>query len=126
VDLSVRHIAELLLLSMGVASSMFSAIGILAVRNFYERLHYTGPISTTGVAAIGAAVLVREGISTPSIKVVLIVLVILAMNPVLTHATARAARVRRLGQWEAQEEENIKLLETEDQPETRRAKEEHS
>jgi multisubunit Na+/H+ antiporter MnhG subunit len=44
-------------------------------------------------------VLVEEPLSSAGIKAVLIALIMLATGPILVHATARAARVRKQGRW---------------------------
>jgi multisubunit Na+/H+ antiporter MnhG subunit len=44
-------------------------------------------------------VVVSESFSQVGIKALLVFLVLLITNPVLTHATARAGRVRRFGGW---------------------------
>jgi len=49
----------------------------------------------------------EESFSAAGIKALLVALVLLATNPVLTHATARAARVRALGEWTVQEGEQV-------------------
>ncbi|MGH9397326.1 MAG: cation:proton antiporter [Terriglobia bacterium] len=105
--MNVHQISVYILLTIGVASALFSSIGILLVHDFYERLHYMAPAATVGVTAIAAAVIVQESFSLTSAKVLFICLVVLIMNPVLTHATARAARIRRLGQWQPQPDEKV-------------------
>lgn len=87
------------LLGLGVGSALLSAVGLLATRNPYDQLHFTGPATVIAPVAIAAAVLVEEPLSSAGVKAVLIALVMLATGPVLIHATARAARVRERGRW---------------------------
>ena len=56
-------------------------------------------IVTTSIACFAAAIVVDKHFSSAGIKAVMIAVVIIAMNAVLTHATARAARVRQFGRW---------------------------
>jgi monovalent cation/proton antiporter MnhG/PhaG subunit len=95
----VSEVAVAVLLGLGVGSALLSAVGLLATRNPYDQLHFTGPATVIGPVAIAAAVLVEEPLSSAGVKAVLIALVMLATGPVLIHATARAARVRERGRW---------------------------
>jgi multisubunit Na+/H+ antiporter MnhG subunit len=52
-------------------------------------------------------VVVKEGWGQATIKTILVAMVLLLINAVLTHATARAARVRALGHWQPAPEEHI-------------------
>jgi multicomponent Na+:H+ antiporter subunit G len=109
---SVGDIAVAVLLALGVASALLGALGLLATRNPYDQLHFTGPATVIGPVAIAAAVLVEEPLSSAGIKSVLVALVLLGTGPVLVHATARAARVRERGRWVVLSEE----LKTKEQP----------
>lgn len=95
----MSEVAVAVLLGLGVGSALLSAVGLLATRNPYDQLHFTGPATVVGPVAIAAAVLVEEPLSSAGVKAVLIALVMLATGPVLIHATARAARVRERGRW---------------------------
>jgi multicomponent Na+:H+ antiporter subunit G len=96
VDVSFRDLAEYVLLALGVGVQVLSAIGVLAMRNAYERLHYVGTASVGG-ALICVAVTVRESFSLIGNKALLVAVFFLVTGPVLTHATARAVRVREEG-----------------------------
>jgi monovalent cation/proton antiporter MnhG/PhaG subunit len=87
------------LLWLGVAVELFSCLGVVAMRTVYDRLHYTGPAATLGAALIAAAVVLREGYSSSSAKAILLAAFLAGVNPLIVHATARAAQLRekRLG-----------------------------
>ena len=95
------------LLAVAVISAWICCLGLLVIGEFFERLHYMASASTVSMFAVLAAVVVQEGWGQASIKTILIALVIFLMNAVLTHATARAARVRRLGHWPPDPKEHI-------------------
>jgi monovalent cation/proton antiporter MnhG/PhaG subunit len=99
VGLTVGDVAVDVLLAVGVASALLSALGLLATRDPYDQLHFTGPATVIAPVAIAAAVLVEEPFSSAGIKSVLVALVMLGTGPVLVHATARAAWVREHGRW---------------------------
>jgi multicomponent Na+:H+ antiporter subunit G len=92
-------VAVVVLLAIGVGSALLGAVGILAARDPYDQLHFTGPATVIGPIAIAGAVLVEEPLSSAGIKAVLVALIMIATGPILLHATARAARVRERGRW---------------------------
>jgi multicomponent Na+:H+ antiporter subunit G len=100
--MSLRELAVVALLVVGVAATLLSCLGVLVMRDAYDRLHYTGPASAIAPVAIAAAVVVEERLSAAGVKAVLVALVLLVTNPVLGHATARAARIRQFGEWTIQ------------------------
>jgi multicomponent Na+:H+ antiporter subunit G len=112
---SVGDVAVAALLVLGVGSLLLGAAGLLATRDPYDQLHFTGPGTVIGPIAIAAAVLVEEPLSSAGIKSVLVALVMLTTGPVLIHATARAARVRERGRWVVLSEE----LEQKEHPSSR-------
>ncbi|HET9183910.1 MAG TPA: monovalent cation/H(+) antiporter subunit G [Candidatus Angelobacter sp.] len=87
------------LLGIGVASIVLSSLALLIMKDFYERLHYLSPPATISIICFTAAVIADKHLSQAGIKALLIMVVLLAMNAVLTHATARAARIRQFGRW---------------------------
>jgi multicomponent Na+:H+ antiporter subunit G len=112
---SVGDVAVAALLVLGVGSLLLGAAGLLATRDPYDQLHFTGPGTVIGPIAIAAAVLVEEPLSSAGIKSVLVALGMLTTGPVLIHATARAARVRERGRWVVLSEE----LEQKEHPSSR-------
>jgi multicomponent Na+:H+ antiporter subunit G len=82
-------------------------LALTLLRNFYVRLHYLAPVTTIGFIPLLIAVVIREGAGQAAMKTILVFATLLLINAVLTHATARAARVRRLGHWTADSEEHI-------------------
>jgi multicomponent Na+:H+ antiporter subunit G len=101
---SVRHLIEYLLLALGTGTMVLSAVGVLAMRSIYDRLHYVGSASV-GAALVCIAVTVRESFSLIGNKAMLIAFFLLVSGPVLVHATARAARIRERGSWSVDERE---------------------
>jgi monovalent cation/proton antiporter MnhG/PhaG subunit len=102
-----------ILLWAGIVAVVTGSLGILFARTVFDRLHYAGLVSSVGTVGVAAAVAIHEGWSQAGIKCALIGLLILFANPVLTHATARAARVRRYGKLMPEPQERVRFL---DQP----------
>jgi multicomponent Na+:H+ antiporter subunit G len=103
----LKEVAVAVLLGAGVVVELASVLGALLLRDAFDRLHFTAPATTLGPLAIAAAVIVRESFSQAGIKALLVAVVLLVTNPVLTHATARAARIRAHGEWTAQGGEEV-------------------
>ncbi len=103
--MSGTGVAVVVLLTVGVAIELLCCLGVLVMNDAYDRLHYTGPASTVGVAAIAGAVLLEQGLSAVALKVLLVVAIVLFTSPLLVHATARAGRVREHGGWVVRPEE---------------------
>ncbi len=87
-----------ILLGIGVLGFAFTVVGLLFSRDLYDQIHYLAPGSIVGSLAFTAAAIVHEGFSQSGTKAILIALLLLIGNPVLSHATARAGRIRRNGQ----------------------------
>jgi multicomponent Na+:H+ antiporter subunit G len=100
-----RGVAGIALLALGVGIELACCVGVLLMRGVYDKLHYTSPATTLGAFAIAGAVLIRESFVQFGIKALLVAVVLLITNPVLSHATARAARIRRFGHWTARSQE---------------------
>jgi multicomponent Na+:H+ antiporter subunit G len=101
----MQRVLVIVLLSGGVAVELMCCIGVLVMRQFYNRLHYLGPASTLGAFLIGAALVVQNALKQQGVKSILVVALLVTVGPVLTHATARAARIREFGRWVILEEE---------------------
>ncbi|MGI8712411.1 MAG: monovalent cation/H(+) antiporter subunit G [Solirubrobacteraceae bacterium] len=84
------------LLVGGVAIEILCCVGVLVMRTAYARLHYTAPAGL-GALLLAVAILLREGFSLIGDKALLIAVFVLVTSPVLSHVTARAARIRELG-----------------------------
>ncbi len=86
------------LLAVGVAAQLAGVVGVLVAADVYDRLHFTGPASIFGPSALALAIVIDEGpLSQAGLKSMLVALLLLALSPVLVHATARAAYVRERG-----------------------------
>ena len=105
--MSPRLAASVALLVLGVGTELACCVGVLVMRGVYDKLHYTAPATTLGTFAIAGAVLLRTGVVQYGIKALLVALALSLTNPVRTHATARAARIRRFGHWTTRAEEEV-------------------
>lgn len=79
---------------------MFSgAIGFLRFPDFYTRLHATGKCDTLGEILIIIALIIYDGLSPLSAKLLFLSFFMLLANPAGTHAMMRAAYVTGVRPW---------------------------
>lgn len=89
---------------------VFTAIpcwALLLFDDVFDRLHYLSVVTTVATFAMLMAVVIKEGWGQATIKTILVFFVLLLINAVLTHATARSARVREFGYWTPQPDEDL-------------------
>ncbi len=88
--MTAADIVSAVFLGVGTAAVLLSCLGVLAGRNAYARLHYLGPAVIVGATACVLAVIAEDGLSQSGIKAILMLVVLLVIAPILSHATARA------------------------------------
>ena len=105
--MNAATVAVEVLVWVAVLTCLICCLGIVLMKDFFERLHYMATVSTVATVALLIAIVIEQGWGEAAIKMSLIVMVLFLMNAVLTHATARAARVRDLSRWQPAEGEKI-------------------
>ena len=105
--MSAADIAVAACLAVCVLSALICCLGIVVIKDFFERLHFMSTVTTISAFALLAAVVVKEGWGQAAIKTILTFMVLLLINAVLTHVTARAKRVREHGHWQPDPDEGI-------------------
>jgi multisubunit Na+/H+ antiporter MnhG subunit len=108
---SAAAIVESVLLAAAALLTLVCAVGVLVMPDPFQKLHYLAPPAAFASFLVAAAVFVR-GNATGGIKAVLAALVLLAINAAVTHATARAARIRDAGQLAPTGDEEILVVGT--------------
>jgi monovalent cation/proton antiporter MnhG/PhaG subunit len=86
------------LLILGVALELFAVLGMVVMRDVFDRLHYVG-LAGYGALLIAIAILVSESWSLIGDKALATAGLLLLIGPVLVHTTARSFRTRRDGDW---------------------------
>ncbi|MFL5389694.1 MAG: monovalent cation/H(+) antiporter subunit G [Myxococcales bacterium] len=92
-------IAVDILLALAVVVALLSAIGVAAMRDPYQRLHFIAPPASLSALFVTAAILVGEKQKQAGGKAALVAFLLYFMNAIVTHATARAHFVREKGTW---------------------------
>jgi multicomponent Na+:H+ antiporter subunit G len=96
---TIHGIVAGILLGLATAVVLTSSVGILVMRDAYQKLHYVTPIAVVAPVIVAVAVLIQSGWTENSLETWLAVLFMLIGGPFLTHATIRAARIRDQGDW---------------------------
>ncbi len=77
-----------------IAGSLFALIGaagIIRLPDVFARMHGAGIVDTLGMGLILAGLMIHEGFTLVTVKLILIVVFIFFASPTTTHALARAA-----------------------------------
>ncbi len=98
------------LLAAIVVSCWIGCIGMLRMRDPNQALHYLSFPAAVAAALLPFAFLCLSGWSPATLKAALVALFLLASNAVVTHATARAFRVRAIGHWEPRKGDAIEFV----------------
>ena len=80
-----------IIIVIGAIFMAFGVIGLFRFRDFYARILVTAKIDTVGAITIIIGIAFRHGASFFSLKLVLLVLLILVLNPLAAHIIARSA-----------------------------------
>jgi multisubunit Na+/H+ antiporter MnhG subunit len=98
--MNLHHpIGETITLAVVVLACWFGVIGMLRMKEPTQALHYLS-LPAVGAIALTIAVFLETGPTQAAWKTASIMVMLLAVNSVVTHASARAFRTRELGHWE--------------------------
>ncbi len=92
-------IAGLLVFTAGCC--WVGVLGMARMRVPLEALHFLALPASLGIISVAVAVWLQMGAGQVALKTTLIAAILLLFNSVVTHATARAFRLRELGHIEA-------------------------
>ena len=79
------------IVAVGIVFILFGVIGIIKYKDFYQRILVTAKIDTVGVITIILGLAVKHGLSFFSLKVLLLMIILMIINPLATHMIARSA-----------------------------------
>lgn len=100
---TVRTVLVALFLALGCFFIFVAAVGLVRFPDFYTRMHPAGKGDTLGQAMVLVGLIIHEGFSMVSMKLVLILLFIFLANPTATHAIAKAAYIAGVKPWAKEE-----------------------
>lgn len=108
--MSLRVILTNVFLWLGVGLELISCLGVVVMRDTYSRLHFSSPGILGGVC-IAVAVVIKDSFSLIGDNTIVVAVFLVLASPLLTHATARAARIDEHGEWGLRREEDIEVEE---------------
>jgi monovalent cation/proton antiporter MnhG/PhaG subunit len=111
---SARAVVVWALLGAAALVTLLCSVGVAVMRDPLQRLHFIAPPATLGSALVTIALFVDEHDKDACGKAVLVTFVLTLINGIASHATARAARIRRLGTWVAVPGERVPIRGTSD------------
>lgn len=103
-------VLEIVFLAIVVISCWLGVLGMWRMREPMQALHYLSVPATVGVFALAVAAFLEEGSSQIAWKTLLVAFILMGINSVGTHATARAFRARELGHWEPLDGDPIEFV----------------
>ncbi|HTU33816.1 MAG TPA: monovalent cation/H(+) antiporter subunit G [Candidatus Acidoferrum sp.] len=103
-------LAASLLVWIAVALAIFCAIGVAITRTAFERLHFSAILASLCTALIILAVWLDDPSWQARLKGLFIAILLFVMNGVLSHATARAIRIRQAKRLDIDAGERIPVI----------------
>jgi multisubunit Na+/H+ antiporter MnhG subunit len=95
----VKDVFSDILLGLAVLIVLASAVGVLAMRDAYQKLHFVTPAAMVAPALVALAVMVQHGVYEMTGESFLALFFMIIAGPFISHATIRAIRVREKGDW---------------------------
>jgi len=89
--MNIFDITAVILISGGVFFLLIGSIGLIRLPDFFSRSHATGKADTLGLMLVLTGLMVYEGLTLNSAKMLIILVFVGLTNPTATHALARAA-----------------------------------
>lgn len=103
--MELRTILCGIFLVIGCFFMLVSAVGVIRFPDFYSRIHPAGKSDTMGQAMVIVGLIIYEGFTFVSIKLLMIIAFIFIAHPTATHAIARAAHASGLRAWSREEKD---------------------
>jgi multisubunit Na+/H+ antiporter MnhG subunit len=88
--MSASGIIALVLVALGIAVGLLSALAMLPLTFAFDRLHFVAPAAVGGMWLIAVGIVAEEGLSATGVKSLLVAAILTLVSPILTHATARS------------------------------------
>jgi monovalent cation/proton antiporter MnhG/PhaG subunit len=105
----MKTIAIETLVACAVAITLLSVLGMLRMRDPYQRMHYIAPPASLSAILITIAIFLQQGLKPEAFKAVFITLVLIGMNAFVTHAAARAFRIAETKNWRPKPGEEVPI-----------------
>jgi multicomponent Na+:H+ antiporter subunit G len=87
----LQSIVSIIFVITGILFMLAGSIGIIRLPDFFSRSHAASKTDTLGIIFVISGLIIYEGFTQSSLKLVLIMLFLAFSNPIGSHAIARAA-----------------------------------
>ncbi len=84
---------------LGLVFLVIAAIGMVRLPDVYTRSHAVGLTDTWGAFFLLLGLALYQGFSFNAIKILIVLILLIFLNPVISHATVRAALRSGLKPW---------------------------
>jgi multisubunit Na+/H+ antiporter MnhG subunit len=95
----VRDVVSDTLLGLAVVIVLGASMGVLLMRDAYQKLHFVTPAALVAPLLVLLAIGVQAGLYENTGETLVALLFMVIAGPFLSHATMRAIRVREKGDW---------------------------
>ncbi len=102
------------LVTVAVLLAGVSVMGMLRMREPYQRMHYISPPASLTPLLITIAIFLQDGIKPELFKAIVITFVLIGMNTAVTHAAARAFRISETKDWQPAPGEEVPIYGTDE------------
>ncbi|MGC1782430.1 MAG: monovalent cation/H(+) antiporter subunit G [Acidobacteriaceae bacterium] len=109
--MTAMHIVIDVLLAITAVACWLGVVGMWRMREPIQALNYMSLPAALGSVTLTVAVACQTGASQATAKCIAIAVILIAINSIVTHATARAFRVRQIGHWEPRLSDDVEFLE---------------
>jgi len=97
--MELKEILSIIFISSGAFFMFVGSLGLIRLPDFYSRTHATGKVDTLAIILVILGLVIYEGFSVNSAKLIIIITFVALTNPTATNALARAAYRFRLRPW---------------------------
>lgn len=106
--MAFRFILSIIIVSFGAFFLLVGSIGLIRLPDFFSRAHATGKSDTLGIMLVISGLIVYEGFTINSAKLLIMIVFVGLTNPTATNALIRAAHRFRLRPWFKQDQDHSK------------------
>ncbi|MCP5102765.1 MAG: monovalent cation/H(+) antiporter subunit G [bacterium] len=104
--MGLQYVLASIFISLGAFFLLIGSVGLIRLPDFFCRTHATGKADTLGIMLVILGLVLTQGFSVNSAKLLIIIAFVGLTNPTATNALARAAFRFRLKPWFKAEHSN--------------------
>jgi multicomponent Na+:H+ antiporter subunit G len=87
----IQNIVSVVLILGGVFFIFIAGVGVIRLRDFYSRTHAVSKSDTLGILLVVLGLMVYEGLTINSLKLLFVFILVALANPIGSHALGLAA-----------------------------------